>query len=197
MNKILLDNQQFQFTKNNLPCLIHYSHGTGGSHFSVTMIADMFLGGSKILFLTAYHMAKDNFLKQVKGHENDVLFVTSSDQLTTNKQAIIIESGNENLFLEALNSLDDINERIIFIKNFEVFDNNIILSASNKQKLIISGDLDSSSIKGELINKEYQTIIQFSKPSMTLTNDFPSLEKYVGYFWQKNKDGLIKIILTN
>lgn len=193
MNKLLLNNQQYIFTENDLSCLIHYSHGTGGSHFSVTMVADMFLRGSKILFLTAYHMAKDNFLEQIKGYENNVLFVTSSNQLTTDKQAIIIESGNENLFLEALNSLGDINERVISIKNFEGFNNNIILSASNKQKLILSGDLDSSPIKDELINKKYQTIIQFSKPNTTLTKEFPSLEKYVGYFWKNNKQGLIKI----
>jgi hypothetical protein len=193
INKIHLNNNYFQFTENDLPCLIHYSEGTGSSHFSVTMVADLFLSGSKILFLTAYHMAKDNFIEQVKGRENDVLFVTSRDQLTTNKQAIIIESGNENLFLEALNSLDDINERIIFIKNFEGFNNNIILSISNKQKLIISGDLDSSPIKNELISKKFKTIIQFSKSSAPLTTDFPNLEKYVGYFWQDQKSGLIQI----
>lgn len=193
MNQILLNNNKFEFTENDLPCLIHYSHGTGGSHFSVTMIADMFLRGSKILFLTAYHMAKDNFLEQVKGHENGALFVTSSDELTTDKQAIIIESGNENLFLEALNSLEDINDRIIFVKNFERFNNNIILSISNKQKLIISGDLNSSPIINELISKKFKTIIQFSKSNTPLSENFPSLENYVGYFWQNNKKGLIKI----
>ena len=194
MNKILFNNSEFHFSENDLPCLIHYCEGTGGSHFSVTMIADMFLKGSKIIFLTAYHMAKDNFLEQVKGRGDDVLFATSHDQLIDKKQAIIIESGNENLFLEALSSLDDIDERIIFIKNFEKFDGNVVLAANNKQKLIISGNLDSSSIKNELLDKKYKTIIQFSKPNIAITKKLPDLKKYMGYFWQNDRDGLISVI---
>lgn len=194
MNKILLNNQKCHFINNDLPCLIHYCEGVGGSHFSVTMIADLFLSGSKILFLTAYHMAKDNFLEQTKGHENDILFVTSKSQLTTDRQAIIIESGNGNLFLDALNTLDDINERIIFVKNFERFDRNTIMAISDKQKLIISGNLDSSPVKNELLKKKYKTIIQFSKPNIPLTKDFPSLKKYIGYFWQNNKESLIQTV---
>jgi hypothetical protein len=194
MNRILLNNQNLNFSEKDLPCLIHYTQGTGGSHFSVTMIADLFLSGSKILFLTAYPMAKENFLKQVSGHENDIAIVTQKEQIITNKQAIIIESGNENLFLDALNSLNDIDERIIFVKNFETFDKNIVLSANHKQKVIISGNLDSSSVKNELLKKQYKTIIQFSKSDSVIKPVCPNLEKYVGYFWQNDREGLIKII---
>lgn len=196
MNQILLNDKKFSFSKEDLPCLIHYSSGAGGSHFSVTMISDLFLSGSKILFLTAYPMAKDNFLQQVAGNENKVLIATQKYQLTIDKQAILIESGNQNLFFEALNCLDDIDERIIFIKNFEVFDDKIILAVSSKQKLIISGDIDNSSIKDELTNKNFKTIIQFSKSNTKLYPECPILKKYVGYFWQKNKNGLLKMIIN-
>ena len=194
MDNILLNNKRFHFSKDDLPCLIHYIQGTGGSHFSVTMMADLFLNGGKILFLTAYPMAKDNFMNQVIGHEKNVIFVKQKDQLKTNKQTIVIESGNQNLFLEALNYLDDIDERIIFIKNFEEFDKNILLKSTDKQKLIISGNLDTSSIKKELLNKQFKTIIQFSQ-SKFLKPICPDLEKYTGCFWQKDKNGLIKTII--
>lgn len=196
MNQILLNDEKFSFSENDLPCLIHYSSGAGGSHFSVTMISDLFLSGSKILFLTAYPMAKDNFLQQVSEHEDKILIATQKDQLTIAKQAILIESGNQNLFLEALNRLDDIDERIVFIKNFEAFDDKIVLVVSNKQKLIISGDLDSSAIKNELLKTKYKTIIQFSKSSLLPTKNFLELKKYVGYFWQNDKNGLIKTIIN-
>lgn len=195
MNKILLNNNEFHFSKQDLPCLVHYTHGTGGSYFSVTIIADLFLSGNKVLFLTAYPMAKDNFLQQISGHEDNVLITTKKEHLNTDKQAILIESGNENLFLEALNNLQDINERIIFIKNFEGFDDKIILEASQRPKLIISGDIDLSPIKNELLKINYKTIIRFSKSNSNLKPICPDLEKYTGYFWQNNKNGLIKTII--
>lgn len=195
MNQIYLNDNEFHFENQDLPCLVHYAHGTGGSHFSVTMIADLFLSGSKILFLTAYLMAKDNFLKQISGQENKILIATQKNQLTTDKQAILIESGNQNLFFEALNCLSDIDERIIFIKNFEKFDDKIVLSASKKSKLIISGDIDLSPIKKDLLKINYKTIIQFSKSHSEIKPACPDLKKYIGYFWQKNKSGFIKTII--
>jgi len=195
MNKIFLNNQQFHFSKQDLPCLVHYAHGTGGSHFSVTMIADLFLHNEKILFLTAYPMAKDNFLEQISGHEDKVLIATQKDQLTTDKQAILIESGNENLFLEALNYLGDIDERIIFVKNFEGFDKNIILSACDRKNIIISGDIDLFIEKEKLLKTKFKTIIKFSKSKLSLEPTCPELDKYVGYFWQNDKSGLIKTII--
>ena len=59
---ISLNNEVYHIGEDGLPCLIHYAPKTGGSYFSVAMVADLFLRGSKILFLTAYPMAKDNFL---------------------------------------------------------------------------------------------------------------------------------------
>jgi len=76
-DKILLNNEVYHIGEDGLPCLIHYAPKAGGSHFSVTMVADLFLSGSKILFLTAYPMAKDNFFQQIKGHHSDILNVSS------------------------------------------------------------------------------------------------------------------------
>lgn len=118
---ILLNNEDYHIGEDGLPCLIHYAPKAGGSHFSVSMVADLFLNGSKMLFLTAYPMAKDNFLQQIKGEESKTTFITNESQLNTDAQAIILESGNEELFLKAVEKLDDLNERVVLVKNMEVF----------------------------------------------------------------------------
>ncbi len=194
MDKILLDNNEFHFNEKDLPCLVHYSPGVGGSHFSVTMAADLFLGGSKILFLTAYPMAKENFLNQVTGYENDVLFVTKKDQIVIDKRVLIIESGNEDLFLTALSDLKDINERIIFVKNFEVFSEDTVLLAAQSKRAIISGNLDVFLAKAKLLERGYKTIIQFSQSTSIINPPCPDLEKYVGFFWQTDASGLLKVV---
>ena len=193
MDKIHLNQKNYHFTEKDLPCLVHYAQGTGGSHFTMTMIADLFMSGSKILFLTAFPMARENFMKQVSGYEDKVVYVTKGNQLDHHKQAIIIESGNQELFLEALN-ISDIQERVILIKNFEVFDNETIQKATLHNKIIISGDVDASAVKGELQKKKYQTIIQFSQPSTHIEPTCPNLTKHTGYLWQNGKSGLVTVV---
>lgn len=194
VDKILLNNQEFHPGEEDLPCLIHYTEGTGGSHFSVTMLADLFLRRSKILFLTAYPMARENFLKQVMGHEDDVSFVTQKNQITTEKKALIIESGKESLFTEAMRELNDLDARIIFVKNFESFHDDTIMSVALHKKLIVSGNLDISSAKKTLHSSRFKTIIQFSHSDEITSPLCPNLEKHTGYFWQSTKDGLVKVI---
>lgn len=66
----------------------------------MTFVADLFTQGSKILFFTGYPMATDNFLRQVGEQPVDaVAHVTKENQLGTNTQAIMLESGNESLYI--------------------------------------------------------------------------------------------------
>ena len=39
---ILLNNQPYVFTQDNLPCLITYGEKMGGSHISITLVVDLF-----------------------------------------------------------------------------------------------------------------------------------------------------------
>ena len=160
------------------------------------MVADLFLNGSKILFFTAYPMAKDNFLEQVKGNESKINYVTDEDKIDINAQAIIIESGNEKLFLESLNKIKDIEERVVFIKNIEVFSDIVFDSCLKLSKIIFSGDIDkcSASIQKNLLNKKYETIIVFSKPQIPFKFDVPILEKYTGYLWNNEKKGFVQVL---
>lgn len=195
MNSILLNDEEYHFSETDLPCLVHYGAGVGGSLFSVSMVVDLFRQGSKILFLTGYPMAQDNFLEQISGQENKVIIAHGIEQLLEEKQVIIIESGNHDLFMKALSKLGDIEDRIIFIKNFDILNTDIVKAASQYGKAIISGDLDSSPLREYLRDLKFTTIIRFSKSSCLLAPSCPKLDKYVGYLWQKNKDGLLKLAL--
>ncbi len=138
-DQIILNNEVHHIGEDGLPCLIHYAPKAGGSRFTVAMVADLFLRGSKILFLTAYPMAKDNFLQQIKGSESKTAFITDEGQLNTDAQAIILESGNEKLFLQAAEKLDDLNERVVLVKNTEVFNDAVFDSFLELQKIILRG----------------------------------------------------------
>ena len=192
-DQILLNNQIYQIKENDLPCLITYTEKSGGSHFSVSMIVDLFLQGKKILFLTAYPMAKDNFLEQTKGHEENTIFVTEQAQLDTTSQAIILESSNEALFLQALKKLNDLDERIILVKNMEVFSQSVFDACLNKQKIILSGNIDKCVAKKQIAAKKFNTIVAFSQAEINLNIDLPPLEKYTGYWQGQEISGLTKL----
>ena len=79
---ILFDKKEFHFSISDLPALVSYKEKTGGSQFSIAMIADLYLQGEKVIFYSAYSMAKDSFLKQAKGNidESKIRLLNSGDQ---------------------------------------------------------------------------------------------------------------------
>ena len=194
---ILLKNEAYHIGEDGLPCLIHYVPKAGGSHFSVAMAADLFLRGSKILFLTAYPMAKDNFLQQIKGGGSKTAFITDESQINTDAQAIILESGNKKLFLKTIEKLDDLNDRIVLVKNMEVFNDAVFDSCLKLQKIVLSGNLDKCSAKKQISDKLYKTIVLFSKSETLLKVEPPELEKYTGYLWSDGKEGLVSVRMEN
>jgi hypothetical protein len=64
MDTILLNEVTYDVSSSLLPCLISYADKTGGSHFSITLLAQLFDAGEKVILFTAFPMAKDNFLQQ-------------------------------------------------------------------------------------------------------------------------------------
>ncbi|MDO8269661.1 MAG: hypothetical protein Q7T54_03260, partial [Candidatus Levybacteria bacterium] len=65
MNTILLNGNVYHFSESSLPILIHGEDHAGSSLFTISLLADLYIQGSKILFFTGYHFAKDEFIKQV------------------------------------------------------------------------------------------------------------------------------------
>lgn len=194
-DKIYLNKELINFSENDLPCLITYAEKTGGSHFSITMVADLYLQGSKILFLTAYPMAKENFLEQIGEDHSKIAFITSLEELEKAKdtQVIILESGNENLFNEVVKVLPDLQERVVLIKNMEVFSKAVFDVCLDMKKVVLSGNIDTCVDKEKISRKVYTTIIAFSKSEIILPIEVPELEKYTGYLLGENKSGIIEI----
>ena len=159
------------------------------------MAVDLFLQGSKILFLTAYPMAKDNFLEQVGSDHSKIAFVTSVEELEKAKdtQVIILESGNETLFNEVVKILPDLQERVILIKNMEVFSKAVFDVCLGLEKVILSGNIDTCTDEERISKKVFKIIIAFSQPETSLPIEIPTLEKYTGYLLGNNKSGIVEI----
>jgi hypothetical protein len=199
VDKILLNDQLFTTGENSLPLFVEYTEGTGGSHLTMTLLSDLFSHGSKILLLTAYPMAKENFLQQIGEDTTRIGFVnTVSDfEKEKNKQAIILDSGNEELFIQAINVLQDFEERVVLVKNIEVFNDKIFETCLRFDKLILSGDVDKCPYKEKILNKRYNTIIAFCQPLVHFPITVPKLEKYVGFLYNEKFEGFIKIEKNN
>lgn len=195
IDKINLNDKEFVPTEALLPSLIHYLEKSGGSHYSVTMVAHLFNTGSKILFFTAYPMARENFMEQVGIDENKIAYVKTEEELKLNKdkQCIILDSGNQELLNFALDNLADINERVILVKNIEKFENEIILKVLAFNKVILSGHIVECDLKDEISKKSYNSVVLFNALDSISVGEIPSLKKYAAYFWTKDFQGVTKI----
>ncbi len=178
LKKILLNNQEFTFTENDLPILIHGAHKAGSSLFTVTLISQLYSQGSKILFFSGYEMAKDEFKNQVK-------------EIDANKVEII-KSGEEKDFLETIENVKDVDEQVLLIKNVELLGEKSYAAFKGKTKLIVSGDMEKCSFKEELLSIPYKTVIMFSQLSGYDKVVPHELQQYEGYMWG-NKEGVVKI----
>ncbi len=195
LDKILLNEEDYQISEGDLPALVNYGEHMGGSHLSIALTAQLFLNESKILFLTAYPMAKDKFLEQIGADHSKVAFVNSISDLesTKNMQAIILDSGNGALFIEVAKVLPDLVERVILIKNMEVFKEEVFDICLPLERLLLSGNIDTCVAKEKIAKMNFQTIIAFNEPQAPLPITVPTLEKYTGYLSSNTKSGIIRI----
>lgn len=181
--------------EDGLPCLITYKEKSGGSQLSISLLTDLFFRGSKVLSFTAYDMARENFLQQFGEMESKTAYVESIDDLAKHKDAqfIMLKSGDESLFITAMKELSDINERVVLVKNMEVFSQAVFDVCLHLQKIILSGDIDTCVAKKQISEKHYETIIIFSPPETELPITAPPLEKYTGYLSGRGKEGLVVV----
>ncbi len=195
LGKLVLNNESYIISESNLPCLITYGEHMGGSHLSIVLIANLFLSGSKILFLTAYPMARENFLEQIGNDHSDVAFVDSISELekSLNAQAIILKSGDEALFLEAVKILPDLQERVVLIKNMEVFSEVILDISLTIEKIILSGNIDTCVTKEKIAKKNFKTLIAFNQPEIEIPLTVPVLEKYASFLLSDITGGVLTL----
>lgn len=195
INKILLNNEPLSIHEGSLPCLISYSEKTGGSHFSISYIAGLFAAGSKILFFTAYPMAVENFIKQINEFSDDFLYLESKSQLQGDNipRAIIVNSGDEKLFIDVIDLVKDVERRVVFVKNIESFRRDTINKCIGLNNIILSGDIDKCVLKDDIIKIPFATTVFFTQPRLNIGFTLPELERYSAYMRSGDRDGITKI----
>ena len=193
MSNMLLNQTPFHLKKSALPCLIHGVEGSGSSFFTVESTRDMFMQGYKLIFFSAYPMAKEQFLEITQTFIERIGKVYSLEDVDQNKQALLIMENNSVLFSNVVRMLTDINERIIVIKNIETIDTFVLEIALNFENIILSGNIDKNVIKEKILQKEFKTKIFFSQPIEMLVG-IPKLNMYEGYLEDKTKSGIVRIV---
>ena len=184
------------FSEANLPALIHYKSGEGGSNYSMVVIENLILQWSKVLLITWYQAAKDKLFTEIKAIANDIVIVKTIDDVKKyrNTQVIIINEDNEKLCIQAIRKLDDTKDRIIFIKNIDIFHKPLLTLCLKYNKLILSWDLDTCTSTEAILKKRFNSILLFSQPKSKIPYRFIPLKKYIWYIRSQNKTGYIKTI---
>lgn len=195
IENILLNKESYKITESDLPCLVTYQEGMGGSHLSILLTAQLFSAGSKVLFFTAYNMAKEEFVKQIGEKQKDLVYIESISDLeeSLNAKCIIIKSGDQDLFIESIKKIPHLAERIVFIKNIETLNEIATETSLSLEKIIFSGDLDKCNFKELILKKNFKTVIAFNQPKVKVPFSVPLLGKYQSFLCSENKKGIIEI----
>jgi KaiC/GvpD/RAD55 family RecA-like ATPase len=175
---ILINDKKTEFTKADFPMLVSGAEKTGTSFFSICLLANLLKSGQKVLLFSAYPAAKEEFSKQIKGFEDD---------------ALIIESGEEEAFIEMLPDIDDLSKRVILFKNIDAYSAKLFEALHDLKNVIFSGDLDKCQFAEELMKKKMTTKIFFSQSAKFPQPGLESLEQYQGEIFSDKHQG--KIIL--
>jgi len=195
IKNMLIDNNDLHFSKLDLPLLIHGDDGYGASLFSVSVMADLYAQGANVVFLCGYHMARDEFDMQTQAKQDSV---TVSDGFVAaeveNKRVIFVPSEQPELLRQVLESLGNSDKRIIYLKNFDLFDESIFSAIENLPNLVIMGDIDKCPYKNRLLDKNWATQIFFSSPKTEVQLKIPKLEKYKGFMKSDSKEGIVSLV---
>lgn len=169
--KILLNNSEYNFKTSELPCLIHGEEGSGASLFSISLMANFFEQNEKILFICAFPHAKEEMEKQtnVIGGVN-IIYITGQEEPQISK---------------IIDTISDIDERVILLKNIETFPTSVFEKLKSHKNLVLSGDLNKCEFKEEILKLDFKTKIMFSDSDV-------ELQKYEGYL-SGEQTGIVKL----
>jgi hypothetical protein len=183
VRKLLLNNRELKFKEKDLPCLIHGLPHAGSSLFTISLIADLYTQGEKILFLSGYPMAREEFSTQTSYKDEPDI---------ADRRVIFVSREDKDLFIKLANGLPDIKERIVLIKNIDLFGEEVFTPVKDLGKLVLSGNIDECSWRESIAKIDFRTKIFFSG-SNSLKIETPKLNKYEGFFQGKNAEGTVKI----
>ncbi len=176
---ILINDKIVNFTKDDFPILISGANKTGSSLFSITLVANLFKSGNKVLFLTAYPPAKMDFRNQLGN--------------LLNENAIIVDSGEESVFVKKLEEIKDLENVIVLLKNMENYSTKLFDKLKDKKMVIFSGDIDECVFRNQLSNIDFKTKIFFSYPKKINIENKIELPKYNGLIISEKYNGIIKL----
>ncbi|MEI6280445.1 MAG: hypothetical protein WCP17_00380 [bacterium] len=182
--------EEVNFTKVDLPILVHGKEHSGASLLSITIASLLHEVGNKLCIFTAYPMAKEEFLKQITNVETVFYLEKEEDfEKALKYQTIILQSGNVDLFLKIISNEPRMEDRILFVKNIETI-NIPIFNLVSKYSFMVSGDLELNAIHKDFIDFNYSTQILFSN---LFNHSIPALEKYQAFMKNKLEDKIIII----
>ena len=180
---ILVNDKIIEFDKNDFPMLINGQAfvNSGASFFSVSLMTKLTQMGKKVVFFTGFPPAKELFREQIKNSKSDNI--------------MIIDSGNEDVFINNLDEIKDLKERIILFKNIEEYSSKLFNKLKDHEFIIFSGDIDQCVFKKELLKIDFKNKIFFSYPKNIEMSNKLKLPKYSGHIIG-NKNGIIKLKLN-
>ena len=121
-------------------------------------------------------MAEEEFIKQLDGYLYKEKAIFYTKEKTSEFKEFVINPNNAN--------------RIIFIKNIELFKEDILELVFSKNNIVLSGDVDKSDCRQNILNKKFCTKIFFSSlGNMTVK----LLQKYEGFLTSNNLQGITKV----
>jgi len=177
--KILVNDQEVVFNKEDFPMLINGADKSGASFFSISLLVNLFENGEKVLLFSAFDPAKEEFKKQLS--------------VSINENALIIESGDEKNFIKELDKVIDLSERIVLCKNIENYSSNLFNKLKDQELVIFSGDIDKCEFGEKLANKDFTTKIFFSYPEKLEVENKIELLKYKGLIINQKYNGVISL----
>jgi hypothetical protein len=175
---ILINNKISNFEKTDFPMIINGVDKSGASFFSVSLLASLLKQGRKTLLFSAYPMAKAEFRKQIQGFED---------------QAIIIDSGDEEVFIKTISACPDLSERVALIKNIDSYSVNLFNAIKNLKQVIISGNLDNCAWADGLLNMKYSSLILFSSSHNFPKISLSKIPQYSGIITSSRYNGIIQL----
>ncbi len=194
MNKqIYLNDEPADFTLSDLPMLIHGADGNGASLFSITMAANYFRQGIKILFMSGFHMARDEFREQTKVEDSILLEDAASLAGSLERSVVFVPKESPELFLEMMNHTAEPKGWVFFLKNIELLDAAILERTLTMKNVILSGDVDRCTTDLRSFVDAASTKIVFTSSVKILRLSTSKLPKYTGLVVESAKIGHVTV----
>lgn len=174
---ILIDGKNTEFSDADFPMLISGAEKRGVSFFSICLMAKLVASGRRILFFSAYPSAKEELRKQ----------------LPSEAGALIIDSGEERAFLKAISKTEDLAERFVLVKNFDLFSPALFSAVQGLKRVIFAGDLDNCRFSDRLLQAGLATKIFFSQSKKDPQVGMVDCPRYEGKIFSSRKRGIVKL----